>query len=179
VSSPIWGPGPDFSYYQTVRVCSCGAPSLTRGRVCRLQLLLGLASAVILRSESRGTQGHILLPQIRYFPNLEGHVPAFVSPRHRVPTSSPSTTRRWRWRWRWRYSYPPPHGPLTAQSFLALVSSSFETRHRKINRNNIFQFVPHRKHFVSMTTTNRLILFREIIAVYCENHTEHTSTLCA
>jgi hypothetical protein len=28
-------------------VCWCGAPSLTRGRVCRLQLLLGLASAVI------------------------------------------------------------------------------------------------------------------------------------
>jgi hypothetical protein len=28
------------------RVCWCGAPSLTRGRVCRLQLLLTLASAV-------------------------------------------------------------------------------------------------------------------------------------
>jgi hypothetical protein len=25
---------------------------------------------------------------------------------------------------------------------------------------------------------NRLILFREMIAVYCENHTEHTNTLC-
>jgi hypothetical protein len=30
-----------------LRVCSCGAPNLTRGRVCRLQLLLALASAVI------------------------------------------------------------------------------------------------------------------------------------
>jgi hypothetical protein len=38
----------------------CGALSLTRGRVCRLQLLLALASAVILGSESRGTRDHIL-----------------------------------------------------------------------------------------------------------------------
>jgi hypothetical protein len=28
-------------------VCWCGAPSLTRGRICRLQLLLAFASAVI------------------------------------------------------------------------------------------------------------------------------------
>jgi hypothetical protein len=33
--------------------------SLTRGWVCRLQLLLVLASAVILRFESRGTHDHI------------------------------------------------------------------------------------------------------------------------
>jgi hypothetical protein len=29
-------------------------------------------------------------------------------------------------------------------------------------------------HYVSATETNRLMLFREIIAVYCENRTEHT-----
>jgi hypothetical protein len=58
--------------------------SLTRGWVCRLQLLLGLASAVILRSESRGTHNHILLSQIRDTPNLEGQVPVFISPRNRV-----------------------------------------------------------------------------------------------
>jgi hypothetical protein len=45
-----------------------GAFSLTRGRVCRLQLLLDLASAVILGLESRGTLDHILLSQIRDFP---------------------------------------------------------------------------------------------------------------
>jgi hypothetical protein len=33
-------------------------------------------------------------------------------------------------------------------------------------------------HYVSATKPNRLILFRETIAVYCENHTEHTDTLC-
>jgi hypothetical protein len=40
---------------------------MTRGRVCRLQLLLALASAVILMSESRQTRDHILLSQIRDF----------------------------------------------------------------------------------------------------------------
>jgi hypothetical protein len=42
----------------------------------------------------------------------------------------------------------------------------------------LIQFVPHRKHIVSATKINRLMLFREIIAVYCENHTEHMNTLC-
>jgi hypothetical protein len=55
--------------------------SLTRGWVCRLKLLLVLASAVILRSESRGTHDHILLSQIRDSPNLEGQVLVFLSPR--------------------------------------------------------------------------------------------------
>jgi hypothetical protein len=58
--------------------------SLTRGWVCRLQLLLALANAFILRSESRGTHDHILLSQIRGFPNPEDQVPVFISPRNRV-----------------------------------------------------------------------------------------------
>jgi hypothetical protein len=62
--------------------------SLTRGCVCRLQLLLALASADILRSESSGTHDHILLSQIRDSPNLEGQVPVFVNPRHWVPFSA-------------------------------------------------------------------------------------------
>jgi hypothetical protein len=33
-------------------------------------------------------------------------------------------------------------------------------------------------HYVSTTKPNRLMLFREIIAVYCENHTDHINTLC-
>jgi hypothetical protein len=48
------------------------SPSLRRGWICRLQLLLILASAVILRSESCGAHDHILLYQIRNSPNLEG-----------------------------------------------------------------------------------------------------------
>jgi hypothetical protein len=33
-------------------------------------------------------------------------------------------------------------------------------------------------HYVSATEPNRLMLFGETVAVYCENHTEHTNTLC-
>jgi hypothetical protein len=44
-----------------LRVCWFGAPSLTRGRVSRLQLLLVLASAVIFGFKSHRTRGHILL----------------------------------------------------------------------------------------------------------------------
>jgi hypothetical protein len=81
-----------FVTVRELRVCSCGALSLTSGRVCRLQLLLALASGVILGYESCGTLDHILLSQIRDFPfrclpRLAGL--------------------------RWRYSTPPPHGIRT------------------------------------------------------------------
>jgi hypothetical protein len=33
-------------------------------------------------------------------------------------------------------------------------------------------------HYVSITKPNRLMLFGETVAVYCENRTEHTDTLC-
>jgi hypothetical protein len=33
-------------------------------------------------------------------------------------------------------------------------------------------------HYVSATKPDRLLLFGETVAVYCENHTEHTDTLC-
>jgi hypothetical protein len=55
--APIWGLRPDFYYFQTVSWWV--ALSLTRGRVCRLQLLLTLASVAIFGSESRGTRDHI------------------------------------------------------------------------------------------------------------------------
>jgi hypothetical protein len=56
-----------FIIVRQLRDCCCGALSLTRGWVCRLQVLLALASAVILGPESRGTRDHILLSQIRDF----------------------------------------------------------------------------------------------------------------
>jgi hypothetical protein len=55
-----------------------------RGRVCRLQLLLAVASAVVLGSKSRGTHDHILLSQIRGPPNLEDQISVFLSIRNRV-----------------------------------------------------------------------------------------------
>jgi hypothetical protein len=61
---------------------------MMRGWVCRLQLLMTLASGVIFGSESHGTHD-ILLSQIRVSPNLEGQVPVFISPRNRVAQSYP------------------------------------------------------------------------------------------
>jgi hypothetical protein len=65
--------------------------SLTRGWVSRLQFLLGLASAVILRSESCRTHDHISLSEIRDFPNLEGQVHVIFTPQKRVARLYPQT----------------------------------------------------------------------------------------
>jgi hypothetical protein len=72
-----------------LRSCFCGAPSVTRGRVCLLYMLLALASAVFLGSESLGSRDHILLSQLWDFPF------------RRLLRLTGS---------RWRYSTPPPHG---------------------------------------------------------------------
>jgi hypothetical protein len=57
-----------FITVRQLRVCWCWALSLTRGRVCRVQLLLVLASTIMFGPESRGTTAPILLSQIRDFP---------------------------------------------------------------------------------------------------------------
>jgi hypothetical protein len=74
-----------------LQVCSCGAPSPTRGRICHLQLLLVLSSIVILESESRGADDHILLSQIRYSPNLEGHPCTYIPQGQGGPVIPPGT----------------------------------------------------------------------------------------
>jgi hypothetical protein len=48
--------------------CFGGTPSLTRGRVCLLCMLLALASAVLLGSETLWSRDHILLSQFWDFP---------------------------------------------------------------------------------------------------------------
>jgi hypothetical protein len=76
---------------------------MTRGWFYLLQFLLVLASAVIVRSESRWIHYLILLSQIRDSPNMESQVPVFISPgtgwsgytpRHQVLFSTPPVTRR-------------------------------------------------------------------------------------
>jgi hypothetical protein len=69
--------------------CFYGAPSLTRGRVCLLYMLLAVASAVLLGSEALWSHDHILLSQFWDFPF------------RRLLRLAGS---------RWRYSTPPPHG---------------------------------------------------------------------
>jgi hypothetical protein len=91
-----------FISVKQLRLCWCGALSLTRGRICRLQLLLALASAVIFGSESSGTRDHMLLSQIRDFPFrrlLRLRVqwdswPYVTVSDSRLPFSSPPTTLR-------------------------------------------------------------------------------------
>jgi hypothetical protein len=84
------------------------------GRVCRSQLLLVLASAVIVGSESRGAHDHILLYLIRDSPNLEGQILVFISPQEQGgPVISPGIGFPFRRllglaELRWRYSNPPP-----------------------------------------------------------------------
>jgi hypothetical protein len=89
--------------------------SLTRGWVCRLQLLLVLASAVILRSEARGTDDHILLSDSSV-PQPGGQGPRIYIPQgHGRPVIPPGTGFPFRRPLRlaglrWRYLNPPPHG---------------------------------------------------------------------
>jgi hypothetical protein len=84
---PIWGLRPDFSVRQLC-VCWFGALSLTRDRVCRLQFLLSLASAVILGSESLGTRDNILLSnllRLNYVSFISSGRPEYKSPGLTVP----------------------------------------------------------------------------------------------
>jgi hypothetical protein len=82
------------TFFFQLNICSHSpsvTSSLTRGWVCRLQLLLVLASAVILKSESRGIHDHVLLSQIRDFPNMWDQVPVFISSSNRVAQLYPQT----------------------------------------------------------------------------------------
>jgi hypothetical protein len=111
------------STVRQLRVCWRGALSLTRERVCHLQLLLILASAIILRSESRGTRDHILLTQIRDCPTVEGQEQS-------VPVIPPGTGFPFRRvlrlaGLRWSYSNPPPRGVDSVRSrWLVLLITS-------------------------------------------------------
>jgi hypothetical protein len=66
---------------------TCGySPHVTSSR---LELLVVLTSAVILRPETHGIHDHILLSQIRDSHNLEGQVPVYTSPGTGLPGYTP------------------------------------------------------------------------------------------
>jgi hypothetical protein len=71
-------------FFRQLRVCYFVATSLMRGNICNLLLLLVLASAVLLGSESRGTEDHILLPQFLRLPQPGGPGPHIYIPQERV-----------------------------------------------------------------------------------------------
>jgi hypothetical protein len=109
--------GAQHQVFITVRqlwVCWCGAPSVIREWACRLQLLLVLASAVILVSESCGTHDHILLSRIHHQPGGPGpHI--YILQEQGGPVIPPGTgfpfqCLLWLAELRWRYSYLPPRG---------------------------------------------------------------------
>jgi hypothetical protein len=86
---PIWDPRPIFLHLSLItfiqfRACWCGAPTLTRSRVCSFQILLGISSADFLRSGSNGTHERILLSLLFKLPQPEGQVPVFISLRNKV-----------------------------------------------------------------------------------------------
>jgi hypothetical protein len=72
-----------FIIVSQLRFYWCGAPSLTRGWVCSLQQLLGLASSIILRFESRRTHYHILFSQIWDSPILWAQISVIFIPQER------------------------------------------------------------------------------------------------
>jgi hypothetical protein len=117
-----------------MRVYLCGALSLTRGQVCRLQFLLALASAVIFGSESRGTRDHILLFQILYFPF------------RRLLRLAGS---------RWRYSTPPPHW-----STLESITCHFFITWSELNRDHHPEQIIHYCMFIVTDTCFNFVASR-------------------
>jgi hypothetical protein len=70
--------GTHLNTLRQLGVYRCGAHSLTRGRVCSLQLLLALTRVITFGSETRTTHDHILPSQILDSLSLERQNPVFI-----------------------------------------------------------------------------------------------------
>jgi hypothetical protein len=128
--------------------------SPTRGWACRLQLLLALASTVILRSESRGTQDRILPSQIRDSSYLEGQVPVFIFPRNWVAQFYPQALGSLSVA---SYDTQGYGGGIRTHLYAGCIPSvCMLTSGAYINSVRTSQ----ETHYVSATKTNRLMLFR-------------------
>jgi hypothetical protein len=89
-------------HLRLLRVCWFEVHSLTRGQVCRLQLLLAVASAVILGSESLGNRDTILLSQNRESPQPWGPGPHIYNPQEQGESYIPPGTG---------FLFSSPYGP--------------------------------------------------------------------
>jgi hypothetical protein len=114
------------------------------------KLLLVLASTVVLGSESRGTRDHILPP------------PDSGRMARKRALESQKGVDQWH---HLQFMVPKSHVLILNEFHLhnTIYTSSVRTSQET--------------HYVSATKPNRLMLFREIIAVYCEKHTEHIHTV--
>jgi hypothetical protein len=113
-------------------------------------LLLGLASAVPLRSESRGTQNHTYCPKILDFQPGRPCPFIYIPQKQGDPVMPPGTGFPFRrllrlTGLRWRYSNPPPHR-LEAVYFLLQNIHKFSS-YLTGNRTHL--------HFVAGTLTTR------------------------
>jgi hypothetical protein len=78
---PSWTHDQIYITVRQLQVCLYGAPSLTRGLVCSLQLLVVLTSAVVLGSESHKSYDRILLSHILESTSLENNCdPSVILP---------------------------------------------------------------------------------------------------
>jgi hypothetical protein len=146
------------------RLVYLGVKPPTRGRYCRLQMLLALASAVILGSECRGTHDNILRSQIRDLPNLEGQVPVFTSPRKRVTQL-----------------YPPALGSLFVASYDSQGYGGGIRTHLHTGLHHVsLTSTPRISSYLTenttrpITTTNMATLFRETNCLLVESYAVHS-----
>jgi hypothetical protein len=109
-----------------LRSSCCGAPSLTRGRVCNLLAQF----AVTIGPKSRRTHDHILLSHLR--PPPPPHQPGGPGPRIYIPqeqggpvilpgTGFPFCRLVRLAELRWRYSNPLPHWLYNPESHSSLI----------------------------------------------------------
>jgi hypothetical protein len=159
---PIWGPRRDFCYCQTVAdLLMWGALYGDRAGVIYNCVWSSPAQSF----SERSTAG---LMAIFYCLRFETP-PTYIPPEEGGPVIPPGTGFPFRCflrlsRTRWRCSNRLPRGGERERVIYVILKSSVRTSQGT--------------HCVSVTTADRLMLFRETIAVCCENHTEHINTLC-
>jgi hypothetical protein len=97
--APIWGPKSDLYCCLRVRDLLMWGALSDEGTGLSFIIAAGPRQPSHSGSESREAHDHVLLSQIRDSPNLQGPGPQWqgdpgIPPRHRVPLSSPPTTRQ-------------------------------------------------------------------------------------
>jgi hypothetical protein len=127
-------------------VCWCGAPSLTRERACRLQLLLVLASGVIHRSESCGIYDHIFSLRFETPTTWRARSPYLCPPWAGLPSYSRLRLAGLRW----QHLNPPPRRVLIEVNSVGRVifrRNRLNRKHRSpVDVGDVVSRVPLQRH---------------------------------